>query len=256
MRQSFTWWSFSNRGVEPLALLKAAADIGYDGVEMLPPDWWTAARDIGLSLATLIGHGPIHEGLNQRQHHARIAAAVNESLDRAVAQRVPTIILFAGNRQPGVSDDEAAEITADGLRQLAPRAESAGVDLVLELLNSKVNHKGYQADRTEWGVKVCKLVGSPRVKLLYDIYHMQIMEGDLIQTIADDHGYFGHYHTAGCPGRGDLDDEQEIYYPAILRAIARTGYAGYVGHEFLPKSDPVAGLKHAFELTRTALAAG
>jgi hypothetical protein len=137
------------------------------------------------------------------------------------------------------------EITAEGLRLVARAAEEAGITLVLELLNSKVDHKDYQCDRTDWGVRVIQMVDSPRVKLLYDIYHMQIMEGDIIRTIRDSHAHIGHYHTAGNPGRNEIDDTQELNYPAIVRAIAATGYAGYLGQEFVPKGDPVAALRDA-----------
>jgi hydroxypyruvate isomerase len=138
--------------------------------------------------------------------------------------------------------------SAEGLRRVALAAEDAGVNLVLELLNSKVDHPDYQCDHTAWGVEVCGMVGSPRVKLLYDIYHMQVMEGDLMRTIAAHHASIGHYHTAGNPGRRDLDDEQELNYPAIIRAIADTGYDGYIGHEFVPKGDSIAAMKAAFDL--------
>ena len=147
-----------------------------------------------------------------------------------------------------MDDDTGAAITAEGLARVAGAAEDAGVTLVLELLNSKVNHPGYQCDHTAWGVRVCEAVNSPRVRLLYDIYHMQIMEGDIIRTIQRHHAWFGHYHTAGNPGRHDLDDAQELQYPAIMRAVAATGYTGFVGQEFLPKGEPVAALRHAFAL--------
>jgi hydroxypyruvate isomerase len=133
------------------------------------------------------------------------------------------------------------------LRRVAQAAEDTGVNLVLELLNSKVNHADYQCDKTAWGVEVCRMVGSPRVKLLYDIYHMQVMEGDIIRTIRDSHAFFGHYHTAGNPGRNEIDDTQELNYPAIVRAIAATGYDGFLGQEFIPNGDPVTSLKDAFD---------
>ncbi len=250
MRQSFAWWSFKSRFADPLDLLKAAADIGYDGVELLPQELWPAAKSFGLSIVVQTGHGPIHQGFTQREEHPRIVAAVRAKIDEAVANKIPMLILFSGNRQPGMSDDQAVEITAEGIRAVAQYAESAGVDLVLELLNSKRNHEGYQADHTEWGVQVCKLVNSPRVKLLYDIFHMQIMEGDLVQTITDQHEHIAHYHTAGCPGRAELSDEQEINYHAVFKAIARTGYAGYIGHELTPKGDPIAALRRAYELVK------
>ncbi len=158
------------------------------------------------------------------------------------------MIVFSGERRDGLSESHGAENTARGLLRVSKAAEDAGVNLIIELLNSKVDHKGYQCDRTDWGLEVCRMVSSPRVKLLYDIYHMQIMEGDIIRTIRDSHAHFAHYHTAGNPGRRDMDDTQELNYPPIMRAILETGYTGYVGHEFIPKGDPVAALQAAYDL--------
>ncbi|HEV2473865.1 MAG TPA: TIM barrel protein, partial [Chthonomonadales bacterium] len=152
-----------------------------------------------------------------------------------------------GNRA-GLSDQEGMAATIAGLRRVAPAAESAGVTLAMELLNSKVDHADYQCDHTAWGVEVCKAVDSPRVKLLYDIYHMQIMEGDVCRTIQQNIEYIGHFHTAGNPGRHELDDTQELFYPAIMRTIVGTGYAGYVGQELVPKGEPIAALEHAFNV--------
>ena len=160
--------------------------------------------------------------------------------------RIPALIVFSGNRN-GLPDAAGIEHTAEGLQRVAKAAEQAGVTLVLELLNTKVDHPDYQCDHTAWGVDVCKLVNSPRVKLLYDIYHMQIMEGDVIRTIRDNIAHIGHFHTAGNPGRNELDENQELYYPAICRAIAATDYDGYVGQEFTPKGDPVAALEQAYK---------
>jgi hydroxypyruvate isomerase len=162
------------------------------------------------------------------------------------------MIVFSGNRN-GQDDKTGAEVTAETLRAVAPLAESAGVNLVLELLNSRVDHPDYQCDKTLWGVSVIEMVESPRVKLLYDIYHMQIMEGDVIRTIQDHHQHFAHYHTAGNPGRHDLDEEQELYYPPIFRAISATGYTGFVTHEFIPKGDPSEAMQVTFDLTRNSL---
>jgi len=147
-----------------------------------------------------------------------------------------------------LDDSTGAEITAENLRRVSKVAEDAGVNLVIELLNSKVDHPDYQCDSTAWGVKVCQMVDSPRVKLLYDIYHMQIMEGDVIRTIRDNHRYFAHYHTAGNPGRNEIDDTQELNYRPIMQAIVDTGYSGYVGQEFIPKGDSIASLKQAFDI--------
>jgi hydroxypyruvate isomerase len=159
--------------------------------------------------------------------------------------KIPILICFSGNRA-GLDDETGAAQTADGLRRVAAAAEHAGVTLALELLNSRVNHPDYQCDRTAWGVKVCELVDSPAVKLLYDVYHMQVMEGDLIRTIQCHHPHIGHYHVAGNPGRHEPDDSQEIGYSAVYRAIRATGYTGFVGMEFTPRGDPVAALRAAF----------
>jgi hydroxypyruvate isomerase len=157
------------------------------------------------------------------------------------------VIVFSGNRD-GLDDKTGAEITAQGLKRLARTAQDEGVTLILELLNSKVDHPDYQADKTIWGVQVCQMVDSPAVKLLYDIYHMQVMEGDIIRTIREHHAYFGHYHTAGNPGRQELDERQELQYKPIIQAIAATGYKGYLGHEFIPTGDPEVALRQAFEI--------
>jgi hydroxypyruvate isomerase len=157
------------------------------------------------------------------------------------------VICFSGNRKDK-SPDEAAAITAEHLRKLAPAFEAAGITLILELLNSKVNHRNYEADHTAWGANVCAMVGSPRVKLLYDIYHMQIMEGDVMRTIRDNHQWFAHYHTGGVPGRHELDDTQELNWRTVAKTIADTGFTGYMAHEFVPTRDPLTSLREAVAL--------
>jgi hydroxypyruvate isomerase len=191
------------------------------------------------------GHGALT--LNQCENHDRIEAEINANLEKAVKWDIPALIVFSGNRN-GLPDAAGIEHTAEGLKRVAKAAEDAGVTLVLELLNSKVNHPDYQCDHTTWGVDVCKLVDSPCVKLLYDIYHMQIMEGDVISSIRDNIQHIGHCHTAGVPGRNELDENQELYYPAIMRAIAATDYDGYVGQEYTPKGDPLVGLQQAYDV--------
>jgi hydroxypyruvate isomerase len=230
----------------PERFVRAAAEIGYDAVEIVDRSYWQLVKDHGLAIASVIGHKALTDGLNKRENHARIAAELRENIEQAARWGIPNLICFSGNRD-GLSDDQGAEITAEGLRAVARAAEDAGVTLVLELLNSKVDHKGYQCDRTGWGVRVVRMVESPRVKLLYDIYHMQIMEGDIIRTIRDNHAHFGHYHTGGNPGRHEIDDTQELHYPAIVRAIAATGYDSYIGQEFVPQGDPIAALRDALE---------
>jgi hydroxypyruvate isomerase len=246
INQSLSWWCYA-RNVDHGALIKAAAEIGYASIEMLPEELWPQVKDAGMRIAIIGGHGTLTNGLNKRENHSRIADELHANIDKAAANDVPSLIAFSGNRE-GLSDEEGAEVTAEGLRPVMAHAEEKGINVCIELLNSKVDHPDYQCDRTPWGVKVCQLVGSDRCKLLYDIYHMQIMEGDIIRTIRENHQYFGHYHTAGNPGRKDMDETQELYYPPIMRAIAETGYTGFVGHEYIPKGDVVESIRTAYHL--------
>jgi hydroxypyruvate isomerase len=253
IRQSAAWWCFVPNAMTPEAFVRAAADIGYDAVELVPPQYWPLVKEHGLALASYGGHQPLEDGLNKRENRARITRELEANLKLAVEWNIANLIVFSGNRN-GLDDETGLAITVENLRAVAKMAEDAGITLVLELLNSRVDHPDYQCDRTPWGVRVIEQVESPRVKLLYDIYHMQIMEGDIIRTIQQHHPHFAHYHTAGNPGRNDLDEQQELYYPPIFRAIAATGYDRFVGHEFRPKGDPTAALRAAFDLTRSALA--
>jgi hydroxypyruvate isomerase len=253
MKQSFAWWCFANGPLSPEVLARTAAEIGYDGVDLVPQVHWPLVKSHGLSIAAVGGHSPLEDGLNKRENRDRIAHEIKDNLKLAQEWGIPNLIVFSGNRN-GLDDNSGVEITAENLSAVARMAEDAGVNLVLELLNSKVDHPDYQCDKTAWGVRVIEMVNSPRVKLLYDIYHMQIMEGDIIRTIQDHHPHFAHYHTAGNPGRHELDDEQEIHYPPIFRAIAATGYDMFIAHEFVAKGDIASGLKAAFDLTASSLA--
>ena len=192
------------------------------------------------------GHQSLPDGLNKRSNHDRIEAELRESIDVAARHGIPGLICFSGNRQPFQTDLEAIDAVADGFRRIAPYAEEKGVNLNMELLNSRVDHPGYQCDHSAWGFAVCQQVDSPNVKVLFDIYHMQIMEGDVIRTIRDNIQWIGHFHTAGVPGRRDLDDTQELNYRGICRAIAETGYNLYVGHEFKPRGDVYAALAQVY----------
>ena len=216
-------------------------DPGYEEVIEL-------ARKNGLLIASMSGHGSLPDGLNKKENHDRIEAELRESIDLAAMYDIPGLICFSGNRNDGQSDLEGMIVCAQGLKRIAGYAEEKKINLNVELLNSKVDHPGYQCDRTEWGVALCEMVGSPRVKLLYDIYHMQIMEGDVIRTIRKSIQHIGHFHTAGNPGRRDMDDEQEMNYRGICKGIAGTGYEYYVGHEFGPKGDALEALRTAFEM--------
>ncbi len=251
LKQSFTYWSFAKPGTDPETLLRRAAEIGYDGVELLDEPLFPSARAMGLEIVTHRAHAHIEVGLNRRENHQSIVREVEAALKLAERWGIPNLICFSGNRG-GQNDDEGAEVTAEGLRRLAPLAESAGVTLLLELLNSKIDHPDYACDHTTWGVNVIEMVGSERVKLLYDIHHMQIMEGDLIRTIGAHHGAFGHLHTAGNPGRRELDGAQEINYPAVFRAVAETGWDGFVGHEFIPTGEAEDSLRRAYHLVLQA----
>jgi hydroxypyruvate isomerase len=232
-------------------LLQHIAAIGYTAVEIWGRDenfdtLCQAAQRHGLRLVSMIGHDSLDNGLNNRANHDRIETELKASIDLAADTGMLGIICFSGNHIPGLSEADAIAATADGLRRIAPYAEAKGINLNLELLNSKIDHKGYQCDHTAWGLQVVEKVGSPRVKLLYDIYHMQIMEGDIIRTLETHTDAIGHIHTAGNPGRNDLDDHQELNYAGICRALAATSYNGYVGHEFRPKGDIIAALRQAF----------
>ena len=234
-------------------LFGVVAEIGYPAIEV----WGRGedfdevvrlARKHGLVIASMGGHASLQDGLNKRSNHDRIEHELRTSIDIAAQHGMPGVICHAGNRQPYQSELEAIEAVADGLRRVAPYAEQKGVNLTMELLNSKVDHAGNQCDHTSWAVAVCERVNSPRVKLLYDIYHMQIMEGDIIRTIQQNIKWIGHFHTAGNPGRAEMDDNQELNYAGICRGIAATGYEYYVGHELRPKGDLVEALRETFKI--------
>ena len=254
IKQSFCYPCFVRDGSLTLEeLLREAADIGYAGVEL----WARAnapfeeilglAENYGLVVASMSGHDSLPDGLNKPDNHDRIEQELLESIELASKHKIPGLICFSGNRG-GLDDEKGIEIVAEGFNRVKDAAEEHGINLNLELLNSKVNHPDYQCDHTDWGVRVCELVGSPRVKLLYDIYHMQIMEGDLIRTVRDNISHIGHFHTAGNPDRKDLDEHQEIYYPPVMKAIADADYDLFVAHEFTPKGDALQALRSAFEV--------
>jgi hydroxypyruvate isomerase len=242
-KQSVSRWPLSNLTDEQI---KEIHSIGITGIEMPPVEEYDKWRDADFTIATIAGHKSLQDGLNKTENHSRIADELRANLEVAKKYGIPNLICFSGNRE-GKSEEEGAANTIAGLKLVAADAEAAGVNLILELLNSKVDHGDYQCDHTSWGVEVVRAVNSPRVKLLYDIYHMQIMEGDLIRNIRDNIEHIAHFHTAGNPGRRDLDTDQEIFYPAVARTIHETGFNGWVGHEFSPKGDAVAALRQAYE---------
>jgi len=245
IRQSLCFGAFA-RTRTPEEVIAAAADIGYASIEMLPQEHWQAVKDAGMDIAIIVGHASLPDGLNKKENHGRIEAELRQNIDLAVEHGIPSLITFSGNRE-GKTEQEGLDNCVEGLLRVKAYAEEKGINLCMELLNSKVNHPDYQCDRTPWGVRLCQAVDSPRVRLLYDIYHMQIMEGDLIRTIDDHHQWIAHYHTAGNPGRKDLDEEQEIYYPPVMRAIARSDYTGFVGHEYSPKGDAIESMRASYD---------
>ena len=226
-------------------LCRYAAHIGLQGVDLLQPADFETPKKYGLTCTMgYAGAATIKDGLNRVENHAPIEAALRQAIPAAVKAGVPNLITFSGNRN-GMSDEEGAKNTVIGLNRVKRMMEDANITLCLELLNSKVNHPDYMADHTAWGAHVMQEVNSTHCKLLYDIYHMQIMEGDLIATIKKNIQWIGHFHTGGVPGRNDLNDMQEVQWDGVMRGIAATGFKGYVAHEFKPLGDPYAALLQA-----------
>jgi hydroxypyruvate isomerase len=246
LKQSVCRWCYA--GIPLRDFCRAVANLGLTAIDLLTAEEWPVAREFGLtcSMGSGLG-GPIERGLNDPANHDSIVASLQAGIPLAAKAGVPNVITFFGNRR-GRSDAEAIANCAAALNRVKGVAEDNGVTICVELLNSRVNHKDYQGDRTSFGVEVVSAVNSPRVKLLYDIYHMQIMEGDVIRTIRDNQQWIAHYHTGGVPGRNEIDGSQELNYPAIARAIADSGFSGYVAHEFIPKRDPLTSLREAVML--------
>jgi hydroxypyruvate isomerase len=247
LKQSVCRWCYAKTPIEDLAA--AAAKMGIESIDLVDPKEWDVVKKHGLKLTVVPGPTTIPDGLNRKESHDAIEAKFKTMVDQAVAAQAVSIIVFSGNRK-GMKDEEGAANTIIGLNRLKKYAEDKGILVVMELLNSKVNHKDYMCDKSQWGIEVVKAVNSPNVKLLYDIYHMQIMEGDVIRTIRDNHQWFGHYHTGGNPGRNEIDDTQELNYRAITKAIIETGFQGYMAHEFVPKREPLVSLREAVDLCR------
>lgn len=242
INHSVCQWCYNSIPLEDLA--KAAKEIGLKSIELLGADQWAVVQKHGLTCAmayaTDIG---LNKGFNDPTLHEKLLKDYSISIPKAAAAGLKSVICFSGNAN-GLSAEQGIENCAKGLAPIMKIAEQHNILVQMELLNSKVDHKDYQCDHTAWGVKLAEKLGSPNFKLLYDIYHMQIMEGDVIATIRKHHKYIGHYHTGGVPGRNEIDDTQELYYPAIMRAIVETGYTGFVGQEFIPKRpDKLASLK-------------
>lgn len=240
-------WTYGDVPLEDLC--KAAKGIGLSSIELLGPEEWPTLKEYGLTCAMPWGAGKgIEEGFNNPELHDELVEDYERVIPMVADAGLDKIICFSGNRN-GMDDEVGLENCAKGLKRLMSTAEEYDVTVCMELLNSKVDHPDYMCDHTPWGVELCDRVGSDRFKLLYDIYHMQIMEGDVIRTIRDYHEYIAHYHTGGVPGRNEIDETQELYYPAIMQAIVDTGYDGFVGQEFIPTwDDKLKALEHGVNI--------
>jgi hydroxypyruvate isomerase len=245
LNQSVCKWCYSRIPLDELS--KAAAGMGIRSVELLGENDWATVKQHGLTCAMANGPGGIVEGWNRPQDHDQLVRESERLLPLVAQAGLPNMIVFSGNRR-GLSDSEGLENCAKGLKRIMKLAEEQKVTVCMELLNSKVDHKDYQCDHTPWGVELVKRVGSERFKLLYDIYHMQIMEGDVIRTIQENILHIGHFHTGGVPGRNEIDEGQELNYARIARAIADTDFKGYFAHEFIPKREPLASLQQAMTI--------
>lgn len=243
-------WCYPTLTVAELA--KQGKEIGLQSIELLDPEDWPTLSRFDLTCAmsnppSVSDHHFIVYGFNRIEHHEPLVPAYIERIAAVANAGYANLICFSGNRA-GLDDEEGLENCVIGLQKIMPAAEKAGITICMELLNSKVDHGDYQCDSTEWGVELVKRVGSEQFKLLYDIYHMQIMEGDVIRTITNNSDYIGHYHTGGNPGRNEIDESQELNYKAIMKAIVATGYTGYVAQEFIPTRDPITSLAEAIQL--------
>jgi hydroxypyruvate isomerase len=240
-------WCFGSMPLEDLC--KAVKPMGITAIDLVGPKDWPILQQHGL-YSSMCNGAEINliNGWNDKQYHAKLIQNYTDMIPLVAKAGYKNLICFSGNRN-GMDDETGLKNSAEGLKKIIGLAEKHGVTIVMELLNSKVDHKDYMCDRTPWGVALCKAIGSEHFKLLYDIYHMQIDEGDVIRTIRDNHTFIAHYHTAGVPGRHEIDESQELYYPAIMRAIVETGFKGYVAQEFIPAGkDPLASLKKAVKI--------
>ncbi|HET7898000.1 MAG TPA: TIM barrel protein, partial [Flavisolibacter sp.] len=232
INHSVCWWTYNFFPLEELC--QTVKKIGFSAIDLVGPKDWPTLKKYGIASSMCNGAEiSLTEGWNDKQYHPQLLKNYTEHINLVADAGYKNLICFSGNRK-GMDDETGMKNCAEGLKQIMSLAEKRGVMIQMELLNSKVNHKDYMCDKSAWGVELCKQIDSPNFKLLYDIYHMQIDEGDVIRTITDNHQYFGHYHTGGVPGRHEIDETQELYYPAIMKAILATGFNDYVAQEFIP----------------------
>ncbi|MDR3621584.1 MAG: TIM barrel protein [Paludisphaera borealis] len=245
LKQSVCRWCYGKIPLDELC--SAGKRMGLVGIDLLTPPEFETVKKYGL-VCTMTSSHPLSDGLCEPKFHEMALKKINEAIEATAKEGWRNVICFSGNRR-GIDERVGMDNCVKALKQIVPVAEKANVILSMELLNSKVDHHDYMCDNTKWGVELVKRVGSGNFKLLYDIYHMQIMEGDVIRTIEKDHDAFGHYHTGGNPGRHELDETQELNYKAIAKAVADVGFQGYYAHEFIPVRDPLTSLNEAVELS-------
>lgn len=250
INHSVCWWTYNYIPLDELCL--AVKKIGFAAIDLVGPKDWPTLQQNGIFSSMCNGAEiSLTKGWNDKQYHSTLIKNYTGHIELVAAAGYKNLICFSGNRN-GMDDETGMKNCTEGLKQIMDLAEKKGVVIQMELFNSKVDHKDYMCDKTAWGIELCKRVGSENFKLLYDIYHMQINEGDVIRTIKDHHQYFGHYHTAGVPGRHEINESQELFYPAIMRAIVETGFKNYVAQEFIPTGkenrDKIAALKNAIKI--------
>ncbi len=240
-------WCFNDLSVEELCV--AVKKIGFSAIDLVGPNDWSILKKHGVYSSMCNGAEiNLTDGFNETKYHPTLIKNYTEHISLVADAGYKDLICFSGSRR-GMDDETGLKNSVEGLKKIIGLAEKKGVTIHMELLNSKIDHKDYMCDKSAWGIELCKRINSENFKLLYDIYHMQIDEGDVIRTIQDHHQYFGHYHTAGVPGRHEIDTTQELFYPAIMKAIVDTGFKGYVAQEFIPKSkDTIASLKEAIKI--------
>jgi hydroxypyruvate isomerase len=247
IRHSVCRWTYNDLSLD--ALCTTVKSLGFAAIDLVGPKEWAILKKHGVDSSMCNGAEiSLVNGWNHKEYHPTLIKNYTEHIDLVARAGYKNLICFSGNRN-GMDDETGLKNSVEGLKQIMGQAEKQGVVIQMELFNSKVNHPDYMCDNTRWGIELCKRLGSSNFKLLYDIYHMQISEGDIIRTITDNHQYFGHYHTAGVPGRHEIDESQELYYPAIMKAIVATGYKGYVAQEFIPtQQDKIAALRKAITI--------
>jgi hydroxypyruvate isomerase len=245
IRHSVSAWCFSGMPLEKLC--SEASMMGFSGIDLLSENEWETPRKYGMVCSIANGPTTISQGLNRVENHDRVEAECHRLLPLAAKSGVTEFMLFSGNRFD-MSDEQGLTNCAKALERVLPIAKANGVTIVMELLNSRVDHKDYMCDKTPWGVELCRRVGADNFRLLYDIYHMQIMEGDVIRTIRNNHQYFSHYHTAGNPGRNEIDLTQELNYVAICETLKEVGFKGFLGQEFMPRRDAMTSLRESIDL--------